>query len=63
MQDDNAGMYYEVGVPLADANTPVFYFSGYRVASYVTLVTFENFTATAPEDFLFDVPQVCQKLN
>ena len=52
-------MHHQVGVLHMDANTPAFYFKADKKAQSATLATFEKFNAEPPEDFLFDVPQVC----
>ena len=53
-------MHHQVGVLLADTNTPAFYFKADKKAQSATLTIFEKFIAEPPEDFLFDVPQPCQ---
>ena len=58
MQEQN--LYHEVGVLLADAKIPAFYFKVDKEVQSATLVTFEKFIAQPPEDWLFDVPQPCQ---
>ena len=60
MQEQNFNVHHQVGVLLADAKIPLFYFKADKIAGSATLVTFEKFIAAPPEDFLFDVPQPCQ---
>ena len=60
-QENN--LYHEVGVQFKNPDVPVFYFkaNSSRDAHTALLVTFEKFTAGPPENFIFDVPQACQK--
>ena len=60
MQEQDFNVHHQVGVLLADTNTPAFYFEADKKAQSATLTIFEKFIAEPPEDFLFDVPQPCQ---
>jgi hypothetical protein len=62
VQEQDFNVHHQVGVLLADAKTPAFYFKAEKKAQSATLVTFEKFILPSllSEDFLFDVPQPCQ---